>query len=159
MKNVTFRRALITDKDALLGLEQSVIEAERPFNSTIKPPGFNKEATYYDLDNLLTDDASHLLVAELQGLIIATGYAQIRTSKASLIHSKHAYLGFMYVAPEHRGLGINKMIIERLIKWSKTQTVTDVYLDVYNDNEAAIKAYEKVGFVKSLVEMKINLDS
>ena len=155
MKNVTFRRALITDKDALLGLEQSVIEAERPFNSTIKA----KDAIYYDLDNLLTDDASHLLVAELQGLIIATGYAQIRTSKASLIHSKHAYLGFMYVAPEHRGLGINKMIIERLIKWSKTQTVTDVYLDVYNDNEAAIKAYEKVGFVKSLVEMKINLDS
>ena len=63
----------------------------------------------------------------------------------------------MYVAPDRRGLGINGMIIENLINWSKEKGVFDLYLDVYDGNDAAIRAYEKVGFTKSLVEMKINL--
>ena len=93
----------------------------------------------------------------MNGQIIGTGYAKIRASKKSLKHTKHSYLGFMYVAPTHRGLGINKLIMDRLIDWSKKEGIHDFYLDVYAENDSAIKAYEKVGFVKSVVEMKINL--
>mgnify|MGYP000356017115 CR=1 FL=1 len=154
MKNLIIRKALLQDKERLLNLEQQVVEAERPFNTSIKP----NDAIYYDMDNLLTDEASHLLVAELEGQVIGTGYAQIRTSKASLKHNKHSYLGFMYVTPESRGLGINGIIMKRLIDWSKAQGVSDLYLDVYDGNDSAIKAYEKIGFTKCLVEMKINLN-
>jgi len=154
LKDLIIRKALLTDHANLLLLEQAVVEAERPFNATIK----SKDAIYYDLKNLLTDKASNLIVVELKSKIVGTGYAQIRTSKKSLKHVKHSYLGFMYVAPEYRGLGINKLIMENLIKWSKEQGISDLYLDVYHGNDSAIKAYEKVGFVKSLVEMKINLD-
>lgn len=139
----------------MLCLEQAVVEAERPYNDMIKA----KDAIYYDLENLLTDDASSLLVAEFDGQIVGTGYAQIRDSKPSLKHSKHAYLGFMYVMPAHRGLGINKQIMEKLMDWSQQQGVSDLYLDVYEGNDAAIRAYEKVGFVKSLVEMKVSLSA
>ena len=155
MKNLIIRKALLKDHKDLLLLEQEVVEAERPFNATIKSKG----AIYYDLKNLLIDEASNLIIAELNGKTVGTGYAQIRTSKKSLKHAKHSYLGFMYVTPEYRGLGINKLIIENLIKWSKDQGVSDLYLDVYDGNDSAIKAYEKVGFVKSLVEMKINIDN
>jgi len=154
LKNLIIRKALLQDKERLLNLEQQVVEAERPFNTSIKP----NDAIYYDMDNLLTDEASHLLVAELEGQVIGTGYAQIRTSKASLKHNKHSYLGFMYVTPESRGLGINGIIMKRLIDWSKAQGVSDLYLDVYDGNDSAIKAYEKIGFTKCLVEMKINLN-
>jgi len=154
LKNLIIRKALLKDQATLLSLEQEVIEAERPYNSTLK----FKDAAYYDLDYLLIDKASHLIVAELKDKIIATGYAQIRASKQSLNHTRHAYLGFMYVAAEYRGLGINKSIMGTLIDWSKEQGVSDVYLDVYDGNDAAIRAYEKVGFVKSMVEMKINMD-
>jgi GNAT superfamily N-acetyltransferase len=153
LKNLIIRKALFKDQTALLELEQKVIEAERSYNHTIKPTN----ALYYDLDNLLIDLDSHLMVAELNDEIIGSGYAQIRESKKSLKHNKHAYLGFMYVAPNRRGLGINGMIIENLISWSKEKGVSDLYLDVYDGNDAAIRAYEKVGFTKSLVEMKINL--
>lgn len=153
MKNLIIRKALLKDQTALLELEQKVIEAERLYNHTIKPTN----ALYYDLNNLLIDLDSHLMVAELNDEIIGAGYAQIRESKKSLKHNKHSYLGFMYVAPDRRGLGINGMIIENLISWSKEKGVFDLYLDVYDGNDAAIRAYEKVGFTKSLVEMKINL--
>jgi len=154
LKDIIIRKANISDQSTLLKLEQKVIEAERPYNSTIR----SNNAVYYDIENLILDDASNLIVAEFEGEIIGTGYAQIRISKKSLEHAKHAYLGFMYVSPAQRGFGINKLIMENLINWSKEQGVLDLYLDVYDENNTAIKAYEKVGFTKSLIEMKINLD-
>lgn len=137
----------------LLKLEQAVVEAERPFNVAIKHEG----AIYYDLRNLLENENSHLLVAEVNNEIIGTGYTLIQTSKKSLVHTKHAYLGFMYVAPAHRGKGINKLILNSLIDWSKTKNVSDFYLDVYEKNDAAIRAYEKAGFEKSMIEMKMHI--
>ena len=146
-----FRQATLSDVNVLLALEQAVVDAERPFNSAIKAQG----ARYYDIPDLITDDDSYLLVAEDNGAIVATGYVQIRQSKPSLEHNVHGYLGFMYVAPAYRGMGLNKQIIDTLIAWAESKQVFDFYLDVYADNRAAINAYEKVGFQPSILEMKL----
>ena len=145
------RQATLSDVNALLALEQAVVDAERPFNSAIKAQG----ARYYDIPALVTDDDSYLLVAEDNGAIVATGYVQIRQSKPSLEHNVHGYLGFMYVAPAYRGMGLNKEIIDTLMAWAESKQVFDFYLDVYADNRAAINAYEKVGFQSSMLEMKL----
>ena len=150
---MNFREATSQDIPRLLELEQCVVEAERPFNASIK----SGTAIYYDLDDLVMSNKALLLVLEEDDNIVATGYAQIRPSKVSLAHEHHSYLGFMYVAPSHRGQGINAALIEQLVAWSKRQGVTDFYLDVYAQNESAIKAYEKVGFKSSMVEMKLSL--
>lgn len=153
LSDLLFREASIEDLPSLRELEQGVIDAERPFNKQIK-----KEPTYYyDIEDLLSSDAVHLLVVEVNGRIIATGYAQIRESTPCFTHKKHAYLGFMYVLPDFRGQGVNSKIIEKLLMWSKQQDVEDCYLDVYAENTSAIKAYEKVGFTSSLIEMKLAL--
>ena len=153
MEKFNLRKASPSDQPILLEFEQMVLAAERPFNSLIKLTG----ASYYDLTELLTSDNSHLLVAEVEGVIVGSGYAQIRTSKQSLTHDVHCYLGFMYVVPEFRRHGVNLRIVESLIQWSKSQGITDCYLDVYAENKAAIRAYQKGGFVKSMVEMKLSL--
>ena len=145
------RQATLSDVNALLALEQAVVDAERPFNSAIKAQG----ARYYDIPALITDNDSYLLVAEDNGAIVATGYVQIRQSKPSLEHNVHGYLGFMYVAPAYRGMGLNKEIIDTLMAWAESKQVFDFYLDVYADNRAAINAYEKVGFQPSMLEMKL----
>ena len=145
------RQATLSDVNALLALEQAVVNAERPFNSAIKAQG----ARYYDIPALITDDDSYLLVAEDNGAIVATGYVQIRQSKPSLVHNVHGYLGFMSVAPAYRGMGLNKQIIDTLMAWAESKQVFDFYLDVYADNRAAINAYEKVGFQPSMLEMKL----
>ena len=152
MEDINFRKASMNDKPILLEFEQEVLQAERPYNSSIKLV----DAYYYDMDDLLSSKKTHLLVAENKDRVVGSGYAQIRTSKQSLLHEAHCYLGFMYVVPEYRGRGGNKSILERLIQWSKNQGVSDCYLDVYSANEAAIRAYEKAGFVGSMIEMKLN---
>lgn len=148
-----FREANVDDVPKLLNLEQKIIEAERPFNTSIK----TEDTRYYDIESLISDSDSYLIVNEVENEIIATGYAQIRRSKASLNHIYHSYLGFMFVSPDFRGNGINNALVELLIEWSKSKGAQTVYLDVYAGNISAIKAYDKVGFEPSLLEMKLIL--
>ncbi|WP_247686903.1 GNAT family N-acetyltransferase [Pseudoalteromonas luteoviolacea] len=149
--HIHFRAATLEDKAALLNLEQAVVDAERPYNNQIKA-----DAHYYDLDKLLQSEQASVQVAECNNQIIATGYVQIRLSKQSLEHEQHGYLGFMFVSPEFRGQGLNQKITQRLIDWAESKGIYDFYLDVYNDNQAAINAYQKLGFKPSLLEMKVN---
>jgi ribosomal protein S18 acetylase RimI-like enzyme len=44
-----------------------------------------------------------------------------------------------------------------LKEWSVSKGITELALDVYYENAAAIKAYEKVGFVKHLINMRQGL--
>jgi len=147
------RAATPHDKNTLLSFEQAVVEAERPFNSSIKVG----EPTYYNIDELINSAKSKLLVVENNNTLIACGYGQIRESKSSLAHEQHVYLGFMYVVPDFRGQGINKNIIDALIQWGRSCGIDDFYLDVYSGNKAAIRAYEKLRFEQSMIEMKLSL--
>jgi len=98
-----------------------------------------------------------LIIEDDTGEVVGTGYVQIRDSKQSHKHDRHGYMGFMYVAPSQRGKGLISILIEKLTQWSKEQGVEDFYLDVYSDNNSAIRAYEKLGFKPCLVEMKLNM--
>jgi len=148
------REANIDDLYRLREFEQAVVEFERAFNPWIKAG----EVTYYDLESLLSDERSRLMVAEIEGELVGSGYAQLRESKNSLTHQEISYLGFMYVVPERRGLGIVRKVIDRLIEWSVSRGVRDFYLDVYAQNESAVAAYRKVGFGPRLLEMSLHLD-
>ena len=154
MSEIKIRKASLVDLGQLLALEQELIKAERPFDPTIKPDPVN----YYDLKTMLTAPHIEVVVAEVDNKIIASGYARIDRSRPFLKHSTHAYLGFMYVLPEYRGQGINKRIIDALKNWASNQNITEFSLEVYYDNISAIKAYEKIGFSKYMLEMRFNLD-
>ena len=153
MEQVHIRKATLNDLDTLLVFEQGVIYTERPFDPTLK----TEHTHYYDIEKMITATDIELVVAELDNEIIGCGYARTENAKPYLQHKQHAYLGFMYVIPHHRGKGVNRMIIDALADWSKTQNITELRLDVYQENEAAIKAYEKAGFVKHMVAMRKGL--
>ena len=63
----------------------------------------------------------------------------------------------MYVVPEHRGKGVNRKIVEALEQWSISKGVLEMRLEVYTNNVAAIKAYEKAGFTGHMLEMRMAL--
>jgi GNAT superfamily N-acetyltransferase len=153
--SLNIRQAELNDLAELRDLEQCVVDAERPFNNSIKVD----DVTYYDIHQLITSIDAQMLVAEDSNRIIATGYALIRKSKNWQNHEKDAYLGFMYVNPDYRGKMVNKELIDRLIAWGRSQGIVDFYLDVYAQNAAAIRAYQKAGFESSLIEMKLSTKS
>lgn len=153
MDDVTIRRATINDLPTLLLFEQGIIEAERPFDKTLKRTG----TTYYDLDTMLVSDTVYLAVAQVSDRLVGCGYARIELSKTFVQHTQHAYLGFMYVLPEHRGKGINQKIMGTLKNWAFSQGITELRLEVYYSNQSAIKAYEKFGFQKLMIEMRLGI--
>ncbi|MGJ8732207.1 MAG: GNAT family N-acetyltransferase [Cellulophaga sp.] len=153
MENIEIRIAKLEDLETLKSFEQGVILAERPFDKTLKPDPIS----YYSIEDLLKDPKTIVAVATLNNTLIGSAYATIREAKKHLKHSTYAYLGFMYVDPKQRGKGVNKSIIDFLFKWIKQQNTTEVRLDVYSENTAALRAYEKAGFKKHMVNMRMKI--
>lgn len=153
MPTINIRPASLADLSTLLAFEQDLITAERPFDPTLKDPPIN----YYDIEAMIKADHIHLLVAASGDELIGCGYARIETAKPYLRHLQHAYLGFMYVLPSYRGQGVNRVIIDALKQWSLSKAITELRLDVYYNNSAAIQAYEKSGFTRHMTEMRMSL--
>lgn len=148
------RTALLSDLADLLTFEQGIITAERPFDPTLKPG----EIHYYDLAELINSENSEVIVAEVEGKLVGSGYAKTLTAKPYLQHEKYAYLGFMYVLPEYRGQGVNQAIVSELLAWAKNRGLSEVRLEVYDENISAKKAYEKVGFRGHMLEMRLAVE-
>lgn len=148
------REAKIEELETLLEFEQGIVIAERPMNPCLK----DGEIHYYDLAKLIESDLCGVFVAELDGELIASGYALEKQAKDYEKYDKFAYLGFMYVKPEHRGKGLNQLILDALLDWAKRRGLTEIRLEVYSDNASAIKAYQKAGFAQHLLEMRLEIE-
>ncbi len=153
MSQISIRKATVADMETLLQFEQGVIAAERPYDCTLR----TDEVRYYDLYEMIKAEYIELLIAEQDGAVIGSGYARIEKSKHYLQHPQHAYLGFMFTHPAHRGKGVNLAIIDALKKWAASQQVFELRLEVYIENTAAIKAYEKAGFQPLMLEMRMSI--
>ncbi|WP_426279318.1 GNAT family N-acetyltransferase [Chryseobacterium sp. S-02] len=149
------REATEQDLDILLEFEQGIVSAERPFNSTL----IEGKIHYYDLLHLIKSEDTLVLVTEDNNEILASGYARIKSPENSYSNfDRYAYLGFMYVKPEYRGKGINKLILDKLTSWARSKDISEIRLDVYSQNESAIKAYEKAGFESLLTTMRMKIE-
>ena len=150
---IEIRKAIETDISILLHFEKGIIETERPFDITLKEGDIH----YYDIMELIKNKNAEVLVAVIDNEIVGSGYAKILTAKPYQKHSEYAYLGFMYVKPAFRGQGINQKILQGLIDWAKSQHVTEVRLEVYDENKIAQNAYLKAGFKPSMLEMRMEI--
>lgn len=148
------RIANLDDLPILLEFEQHLIKAERPMDPSIK----DGDISYYDISEMIKATNSEVFVVELDDEIVASGYAKIIDDHPYLKHTKQGYLGFMFIPEEHRGKGLNKLILNALIDWCKARNVFEIRLDVYDVNKTAIKAYKKSGFKNYLINMRFDIE-
>lgn len=153
-EDIIIRPAEIEDLNILNGFEQEVISYERPFAPNLKEDPIQ----YYDIADLIKREDAQVLVAVSKGEIVGSGYANIKENEPYKVPKEYAYLGFMYVVPAYRGKGVNGKIIDGLIDWSKKTGLTEIQLEVYAENENAIKAYTKKGFEPSLLSMRLDTE-
>jgi ribosomal protein S18 acetylase RimI-like enzyme len=154
MDTIKTRKATLNDLPILHDFLQMLVEAERPFDETIK----DGKVIYYDLQELIESDDAELLVLEDDGALIGCGYARLQKAKSYLVYREYAHLGFMFVIPAYRGLGLNQRLIAALKNWVLSKGVREVRLEVYEENIAAVKAYEKAGFKKLLSTMRCAIE-
>lgn len=152
--HISTRPAVKDDLPTLLSFEQGIISAERPYDHTLRPD----PVSYYDIGELIDAPDALVIVAVHDGQLIGSAYAKKKRSLHFVQSEFHAFLGFMYVAPEHRGKGVNQLILTDLLAWARANDLPEVQLTVYAGNDPAIRAYEKAGFKPYLVDMRLNLD-
>ena len=151
MSDFKVRTAIPEDLTVLLEFEQGIIKAERPMDPTLA----SDPISYYDISELILLDDAEVIVVVHDSIVIASGYAKIKKAPSYLDHEFYSYLGFMYTRPDFRGKGVNKLIVDELLRWSASKGLQEIRLTVYDDNKVALKAYEKVGFKKHLIEMRL----
>lgn len=151
MNDLIVRRAKQEDLSVLLEFEQGIIKAERPMDPTLAADPIS----YYDIFELIASNDAEVIVVMHNYRVIAAGYAKIKKALPYLKHEYYSYLGFMFTEPDFRGRGVNKLIVDELRKWSLSKGLKEIRLTVYDDNPGAIRAYEKVGFKKHLIEMRL----
>ena len=153
MNELYIRSATLKDLETLLKFEQGVIKAEKPLD-----PFLSKGSLfYYNIPEMIMSKHIHLIVAVSKKEIVASGYVRIENSKHYHKNPQHGYIGFMYVKQQFRGQKISRLILESLKVWAKEKNLKELRLDVYDNNVMAIKAYERFGFTKSLVNMRIDI--
>jgi GNAT superfamily N-acetyltransferase len=143
----------MADLDSLERFQQGVVSAERPYDPTLR----DGTVRYYDIAHMLSREDVLFLVAESEARVVGCGFAQIEEAEPFFKHQFHAYFGLMYVEPAYRGRGVNAQIIRSLKSWCRSRNVLETRLDVYEGNTIALKAYEKAGFSKLSVEMRMPL--
>ncbi len=148
------RPAVLKDLPVLDRFLQGIIEAERPMDPTLK----DDYIIYYDLESYIKKSDTYVVVVEKESEIVGSGYGQIRENKDYFKYPYYGYIGFMFTEEAHRGQGVAKMIIDYINLWFKNRNISEVRLTVYDKNPPAIRAYQKAGFEKHLLEMRMNLN-
>lgn len=147
---VNVRKAHTKDLPILENFLQQLIAVERPMDRSLEQ---TKHIKYYELASFIDAKTSALFVATINNEIVASGYGDIRENKAHFAHKKFGYVGFMFVKEQMRGMGIGQQILNAIFEWFRSKGIKETRLTVYQENPSAIKAYEKVGFKKNLIEM------
>lgn len=153
MSIISIRPAKIEDLKTLLEFEQGVVAAEQPLDPFLK----KGKITYYNIPELISSENVQLLVAISGQEIVGSGYIRIEKSKQYQKNILHGYIGFMFVKPTFRGKRISAQLLESLKNWGKEKKLKELRLDVYNNNPSAIKSYNRFGFNKSLVNMRMEI--
>lgn len=146
------REATQDDLPTLLDFEQALIAYERPLTPTIK----EGKISYYNIKGYIDNPSICVLVATVDNTVIASGYSLVKQAADYKKAAQFAYLGFMYTVPEFRGKGINQLIINKLMQWAADRKLTEIQLEVFAENNSAIKAYNKVGFQSDLIMMRMD---
>lgn len=82
------------------------------------------------------------LLAEVDGQPAGLAWGTIRPDAPDVAHVHQ-----MWVAPDHRGLGLGRRLLERILDWAADCGARRVVLDVTSGNSAATGLYRALGFV------------
>jgi ribosomal protein S18 acetylase RimI-like enzyme len=101
------------------------------------------------IEKELNDINSTFYIAELDGR--AVGYAKLReNSKADCLKDENAVeLHRIYILERVKGKGVGGALMNRCLETARAKGFPTIWLGVWEENSAAQKFYEKIGFLKA----------
>ncbi len=78
---------------------------------------------------------------------IPVGYVVLTVSFSFEYRGRDAFIDELYIAEEHRGRGIGRRAMDFVENVARELGVNAMHLEVSRDNEAALKLYQRTGYV------------
>ena len=106
------------------------------------------------------DDDAELFVAEINPDIV--GLATVRISDnpdAPMFRAgRRACIDDLVVNREFRGLGIAKMLLDRVTEWTQSRELQCIEINVWNDNKAGLSFFMTNGFTPRCQKMELRIE-
>lgn len=141
---------------SMADLDQLVLISRKTFSEAFAAQNDPVDFEHY-LNTALTRetianelDHSHASFYFVKKSKVTVGYFKINDAKAQTdINDKTSFeLERIYVVSEHQGYGIGEWMIEQIIHLAREAKKEYIWLGVWEENTAAIRFYEKKGFIK-----------
>ena len=94
-----------------------------------------------------------VLVADDDGHVIGYAYAGVEGTDYMALRGPAGVLHDVIVAPEHRGRGVGRMLLEAALEFLRSRGAPRVVLTTAEGNERAQRVFEHAGFRRTMIEM------
>ncbi len=154
------RRATPTDLPTIGRLGALLIKEHYDFDSRRFLPARPGTAEGYAsfLSTQLEDPDKVVLVADDDGDVLGYAYAAIEGYDYMALRGPAGVLHDIIVAPEHRGRGVGRLLLEAALAFFRSRGVPRVVLSTAERNEAAQRLFASMGFRRTMIEMTRELD-
>jgi ribosomal protein S18 acetylase RimI-like enzyme len=99
-----------------------------------------------------------VLVADDKGDVIGYAFAAVEGYDYMALRGPAGVLHDIIVAPEHRGRGVGRLLLDAALEFFGSRGVPRVVLSTAERNEAAQRLFASVGFRRTMIEMTRELD-
>ena len=154
------RRATSADLPTIGRLGALLIEEHHEFDSrrflAARPRTPADYASF--LSTQLEDPDVAVLVADQSGDVIGYAYAAAEGYDYMALRGPAGVLHDVIVAPEHRGRGVGRLLLEATLAYLKSRGAPRVVLWTAVQNEPAQRLFASAGFRQTMIEMTRELD-
>ncbi len=149
MTDIIIREAKESD---LLTIRKLTLELIEAMGNT---EGIDIKLIAENCRNLLSEANSHILVAEIEGVVV--GFINFTTRKTILHRGLSGLIDELIVAKSYRGKGVGKQLLSSAIEKSRQLGCCEVEVSTEKTNIKAREFYRQCGFTERGVLFEIDL--
>ena len=157
MRNATIREArLPADEPAILSFINGLQDYEAGFEPDRRLDAEFAGEHWQELQRRHAEKHGIFLIAESGGQPVGWVFAHDETNEVFVIEADrhHGFLAELYVAPQARGKGLGRALIEGCEAWARRRGHKLLTVGVLAKNPSAIRAYEGAGYAPYWITLR-----